>query len=167
MSKLLEPSAQGWQLDPSVGTRASSQSYMKTKCWPTMLFPTLSSTWRKVVISKQGLVVPGRPRSSAVGWAPLCPIRRKREAWRRSGDVADEWCRDRRWRSRRCRAAGIRWSRLKGDKSGWSRSQPGLLCISPFLPVFLQLVFQPLISAQTGSSIEAWQPGGLNYWWLI
>ena len=34
----------------------------------------------------------------------------------------------------------------------------GFFCISPFLPGFLQLVFQPLISAQTGFLIGAWQP---------
>ena len=32
-----------------------------------------------------------------------------------------------------------------------------------FLPAFLQLAFQPLISEQTGFSIGVWQPSGLNY----
>ena len=32
-----------------------------------------------------------------------------------------------------------------------------------FLPTFLQLVFQLLISAQTGFSIGAWKPSGLDY----
>ena len=35
------------------------------------------------------------------------------------------------------------------------------------LPAFLQLVFQPLLSAQTGFLIAAWEPSGLDYWSLI
>ena len=35
-----------------------------------------------------------------------------------------------------------------------------------FLPDFLQLIIQPIISAQTGFWIGAWQPSGLNYWSL-
>ena len=35
------------------------------------------------------------------------------------------------------------------------------------LPAFLQLVFQPLMSVQTGFSIGAWQPSVLNHWSLI
>ena len=31
-----------------------------------------------------------------------------------------------------------------------------------FLHIFLQLVFQALISVQIGFLIEAWQPSGLN-----
>ena len=30
-------------------------------------------------------------------------------------------------------------------------------------PVFLQLVFQPFVSAQTGFLIRAWEPSGLDY----
>ena len=35
------------------------------------------------------------------------------------------------------------------------------------LPTFLQPVFQPLMSAQTGFTIGARQPSGLDYWSLI
>ena len=35
--------------------------------------------------------------------------------------------------------------------------------ISPFQPIFLQLVFKLLISVQTGFLIRAWQPSGLDY----
>ena len=36
-----------------------------------------------------------------------------------------------------------------------------------FLPAFMKLVFQPLMSVQTGFTIGAQQPSGLNYWSLI
>ena len=39
--------------------------------------------------------------------------------------------------------------------------------LSLFPPAFLPLVFQPLISAQTGFTIGARQPSGLDYWSLI
>ena len=38
-----------------------------------------------------------------------------------------------------------------------------LFFIFSFLPTFLQLVFQPLMSAQIGFIIGAPQPSGLNY----
>ena len=42
---------------------------------------------------------------------------------------------------------------------------PGLLVFLhlSFLTTFLQLVFQALISAQTGSLLGTWQPSGFNY----
>ena len=47
----------------------------------------------------------------------------------------------------------------------WEASPQGTYFLLRFLlTVFLQLVFQPLMSAQIGFMVAAWQPSGLGYY---
>ena len=51
-----------------------------------------------------------------------------------------------------------------GDMWREEREVRDLVYLAPsLLPAFLQLVFQPLMSAQTGSLIGAWQLSWLDY----
>ena len=64
-----------------------------------------------------------------------------------------------------CSAELIFWVEIQNKK--FNSRQPKFFLYLSWLPAFLLLVFQPLMSAQTGFMIGAWQPSGLDYWSLI